>query len=157
MTITTAFASLADLLDRHPEQLTLLAADEITGTRDDGRVERACEDASAEIRGILFARYSAADLAALDPDSAAILRVYAMDIALYRISVSFARTSEILKERYDASVARLTAIAKGAGGLVVLGSGSGSGTDPGVGPISSGGVVIEAPERMFTRERFGRL
>lgn len=149
----SAFATLSDLVARHPEQLTLLAADETTGLRDDARVARACEDASAEIRGILFARYSAAELDRLDADSLAILKVYAMDIALYRVSVSFARTSELLKERYDASIARLTAIAKGTGGLVVTPDG---GTTPDEGRTGDAGpnaVLITSPERLFTRER----
>jgi phage gp36-like protein len=146
------FCTLDDLVERFPEQLALLAADETTGIRDDVRVERACRDASAEIRGILFARYASDDLMRMDEASAEILRVYAIDIVLYRISVAFSRTSETLKERYDASIARLTAIAAGKGGLIILGAGS-VGDDADVGAISPGGVVIDAPERMFTRDR----
>ncbi|MBT9293334.1 gp436 family protein [Prosthecodimorpha staleyi] len=154
MTIATAFATLQDLIDRHPEQLTILAADETTGLRDDIRVVRAIEDAGAEMTGILLARYSAADLDRLDATSEAILRVYCMDIALYRISLSFARTSDALKERYEASIARLKDIAKGAGGLVVLGTGGAApGSEAGDGAATPNGVMISAPERMFTRER----
>ena len=145
------FCTLDDLVERHPEQLALLAAHEETGVRDDIRVERACRDASAEIRGILFARYSSDDLLRVDETSAEILRVYAIDIALYRISVAFSRTSETLKERYDASIARLTAIAAGKGGLTIVGGVGSSGTEDGA--ISPGGVVFDAPERMFTRDR----
>lgn len=145
------FCTLDDLAERYPEQLALLAAHEETGERDDVRVERACRDASAEIRGILFARYSSDDLLKIDEPSAEILRVYSMDIALFRISVAFSRTSDLLRDRYDASIDRLTAIATGKGGLTTIGAAGGD--EPDVGAISPGGVVIEAPERMFTRDR----
>ena len=154
----TPFASLSDLEARHPEQLGLLAADEATGERDDVRVERALSDATAEIRAILYARYTPADLDRLDETSVEILRVFCMDVALYRVSVSFARSSEILKERYEATIARLRDIAKGAGGLVVLGVGGATGDLPGATEGSGGPneVIVVANERLFTRERFGR-
>ena len=59
----TAYATIGDLEARYPHELTLLAADEQTGLRDDVRIGHALTDASIEIRAILNARYSPADLA----------------------------------------------------------------------------------------------
>ncbi len=154
----TAFATLDQLAARHPSELVVLAADETTGERDDARVEAALIDASAEMRGILQARYTPADLDALDAHSRDILAVYAMDVALYRVALSFSRSSDRLKEAYDNAVKRLEAIAAGKGGLTVSsGSTTGSGgTVEDVGEIGANGVVIDAPERIFTRDRFRR-
>lgn len=154
----TSYATLSDLQSRYPNELTLLAANEATGLRDDVRISLALADASSEIRAILQARYSPADLAALDAPSLDLLKIYCMDIALYRISLSFARSNEAIKERYDASIKRLEAIAAGKGALTSTpGSGGGSGTGPDVGSVGQNEVVVVAPERMFTRERLGRV
>lgn len=156
----TPFATLAQLVARHPAELVVLAADEATGLRDDTRIEAALTDASSEMRAILQARYAPGDLDALDPSSIAILAVYAMDMALYRVALSFGRSSERLKEGYDNAVKRLEAIAAGRGGLVVLaapasGAGPAAPADE-IGEIGPNGVVLDAPERIFTRARFGR-
>nr|DAO37969.1 MAG TPA: head to tail adaptor [Caudoviricetes sp.] len=155
----TVYAIIADLEARYPQELTLLAADEQTGLRDDVRIGHALSDASIEIRAILQARYSPADLARLDAGSLQVLNVYCMDIALYRIALSFSRTSDIIKERYDASIKRLEAIAAGKGALVLV---DGSGTPPAGSTDEPGGigqneVVLVAPERMFTRKRLGTI
>jgi phage gp36-like protein len=150
------FAALADLEARYPSELTLLAADENTGLRDDARIGLAIEDATTEIVAILQARYSTADLGNLDATSLGIVKVYCMDIALYRIALAFSRSSETIKERYEASIKRLEAIAAGKGALTIVGSGSGDGSDP-AGSIDQNEVVITAPERMFTRSRLGRI
>lgn len=157
----TAFATLDQIAARHPAELVLLAADETTGFRDDARVEAALADASAEMRGILQARYTPADLDALDDVSREIAAVYCMDIALYRVALSFARSSDRLKEARDNAVKRLEAIASGKGGLTVIGGSTGStGSTPSTvadtQEIGPNGVVIDAPERIFTRERFRR-
>ena len=151
----TVYAALADLQSRYPSELTLLAADEATGLRDDARITLALADASLEIRAILQARYSPADLASLDAGSLELLRVYCMDIALYRISLSFARSNEAIRERYDASIRRLEAIAAGKGALTFTGGGGAGGAD--MGSVGQNEVVLVAPERMLSRERLGRI
>ncbi|MEZ5782075.1 MAG: phage protein Gp36 family protein [Rhizobiaceae bacterium] len=155
----TIYATISDLQARHPKELTLLAADETSGLRDDARVDLALSDASSEIRAILQARYSPADLAALDANSLELLKVYCMDIALYRISLSFSRSNEAVKERYDASIKRLEAIAAGKGALTLTtsGNGGGSGGSPEAGAINQNEVVLVAPDRMFSRNRLGRI
>ncbi|MCC0036544.1 MAG: DUF1320 family protein [Hoeflea sp.] len=150
------FAALGDLEARYPSELTLLAADENTGLRDDGRIDLALDDATTEIIAILQARYSTADLANLDETSLTIVKVYCMDIALYRIALAFSRSSDTIKERYEATIKRLEAIASGKGALSLVGAGSSDSSDP-AGSIDQNEVVITAPERMFTRNRLGRI
>jgi len=150
----TTFATLGDLADRYPQDLTLLAADETTGLRDDGRIERALADASAEVAGILRARYTAADLGRVDADSRGILAVYTMDIALYRVALAFSRQTDAIRERRDQAVRRLEAIAAGRGGLTFDGDPDGG---PAGGAASPQMVLVDAPPRVFTRQRFGGL
>ena len=154
----TAYATIADLAARFPNELALVAADEQTGLRDDMRIGHGLDDASTEIRAILAARYSAADLAALDDGSLAVLKVYCVDIAFYRIALSFSRSSENIKERYDQAIKRLEAIASGKGALTTVTSGAGgSSTEEAAGELGQNEVFVVAPERIFTRERLGRL
>lgn len=150
------FAALGDLEARYPSELTLLAADETTGLRDDARIDLALDDATTEIIAILQARYSTADLANLDATSLTIVKVYCMDIALYRIALAFSRSSDTIKERYEATIKRLEAIASGKGALGLVGSGSSDASDPAA-SIDQNEVVIAAPERMFTRSRLGQI
>ncbi|MFC6447169.1 phage protein Gp36 family protein [Shinella zoogloeoides] len=149
------YATIADLQARHRDQLTLVAADEETGLRDDVRIDAGLVDASTEIRAILAARYSSSDLASLDEDSLAVLRVYCMDIAFYRIALAFSRSSDAIKERYDVAIKRLEAIASGKGALTTTGGGAAGGSA--AGDVGQNEVIVEAPERMFTRERLGRI
>lgn len=151
-----AFATLADLERRYPGELIILAANETTGLRDDVRIEDSLFDASSEMRGILKGRYSAAELERLDADSLAMLRVFAQDIALYRVALSFSRSSERLETGYDNAIKRLQQIADGKAGL----SFDGGDDDPSSPPsaASPNEVLIDAPaERMFSVRRMGRL
>lgn len=153
----TAYATIADLEARFPHELTLIAASEQTGLRDDVRIGHGLSDASIEIRAILAARYSAAELVALDQSSLDVLKVYCVDIAFYRIALAFSRSTENIKERYDQAVKRLEAIAAGKGALTT--SVIASGGEPAIdaGDIGQNEVVVVAPERVFTRERLGRI
>lgn len=152
----TAYATIADLEARYPAELALVAADEQTGLRDDIRIGHGLSDASIEIRAILAARYAPGDLAALDQPSLDVLRVYAMDIAFYRIALSFARSTDAIKERYDQAIKRLEAIAAGKGALTTTLTGSGDGASE-TGDVGQNEVLVVAPERLFTRERLGRI
>jgi phage gp36-like protein len=152
----TVYATIADLEARHRDQLTLIAADEQTGERDDVRIEAGLADASTEIRAILAARYSSADLAALDEDSTSVLRMYCMDIAFYRIALAFTRLTDEIRERADKAIKRLESIAAGKGALTTIGGGAGSGDGDGA-DVGQNEVIVEAPTRVFTRERLGRI
>lgn len=147
----TAFATLAQVIARYPNEATILAADETTRLRDDTRISAALDDGSAEIRGILFSRYTEAELDSLSLASAEILQLYCIDIGLYRVALSFGRSNERIKERYDAAIARLTAIATGKGALTFVGGS----IEPGEGSasVSPNEALVVAPDRVFTRER----
>lgn len=150
----TPYATIADIEARHPAELVLLAADETTGEVDAARVEEAIKGATSDINGILFRRYTAADLTRLDADSLDILKTYAIDISLYRVALSFARSNERIKEGRDAALEALRAIAKGDGGLTFLPPPGNSGPIAGVeGPNSPNEAVVNASPRVFTRDR----
>ncbi len=152
----TPFVTLDEIKARHPRELMVLAADETTRQVDPVRVDAACLDASVEIRGILASRYTPEDLGRVDTEGQALLRLYAIDITLYRVALSFGRSSETIEKRYAAAVKRLQDMATGKGALTVLPA---PGSAPaGEGPVQAGSpneVIIDAPERLFTRRRFG--
>lgn len=149
-----AYATLTDLTERHPQEVILLGADETTGLLDEVRVTRALEDASIEARTILQGRYTRFELDRLDADGRAILAIYVMDIALYRVALSFSRLTDEIRERYLAAIKRLEAIAAGKGALTFEGSGASEG-DVSIGDTSPQTVLVDAPERIFTRARLG--
>ncbi|GLR51269.1 DUF1320 domain-containing protein [Shinella yambaruensis] len=151
----TVYATIAELEARHRDQLTLIAADEQTGVRDDVRITAGLADASIEIRAILAARYAPSELAGLDADSLAVLRIYCMDIAFYRIALAFSRLTDEIRERRDQAIKRLEAIAAGKGALTTI-AGAGAGAGDG-GEVGQNEVIVVAPERVFTRERLGRI
>ncbi len=133
----------------------MLAADERTREIDPVRIEAACLDASVEIRGILASRYTPADLERgrrREPGGAAPLRH--RHRALSRGFV-LQPLHETIEKRYGAAVARLRDMACGKGALTVEPAGTPATADA---PGTSGSpneVVIDAPERLFTRRRFG--
>jgi len=148
----TAFATIQDIEDRYPDDLIILAAHPQTRELDEGRVVACLEDAAAEIRAILQARYSAEELRRLDAEALAILKVYSIDIALYRVALSFSRSTDQIKERYEAAVKRLEAIATGKGGLTF----EGGSVTPGLEGVSAGSpneVLIDVPPRPFGSRR----
>ncbi|RLQ88911.1 phage protein Gp36 family protein [Notoacmeibacter ruber] len=149
----TALVTLADLEERHPAELLTLAADETTGFRDDDRIDAAIADATAQIRGMLKARYSVADLNRLDEESRSTLRIDAIDITLYRVALSFARSSERIEERYKAAIKRLEAIVTGKAALSFAGD-DGETRDADASPAD---IRIDAPERRFTRRTMNGL
>ena len=143
------FVTLADLEARYPAELIKLAADENTGVRDDVRIEAAIGDASVQIRSILRARYSVDELERLDAESRATLKIDAIDIALFRIALSFARSTDRLEENNREAVKRLQAIAAGKAALSFASApGEDETADPDASPNE---VLIDAPQRQFTR------
>jgi len=147
------FATLEDIETRYPAELITLAADEETGIRDDARINAAIDDATAEVRTILAERYSDAELEQASAQSLATLRIYTIDIALYRVALSFSRSNDEINDRYKMAIARLEAIARGKAALVIEGSSAGSE----VGDGSDADTVLVAPPRMFGRDSSGGL
>ncbi|PWV97712.1 phage gp36-like protein [Hoeflea marina] len=153
----TDYATLSDMEARYPRELIVLAADEDTGQRDDARIEAALRDASSEVRGVLKARYGLDELTRLDEDSLGTLRLYTIDIALYRVAIAFSRSSERLEDRYNAAIKRLEAISAGRGGLSFINGEAGGVPAGGASSSSPNQVLIEAPARIFTRDRLRGL
>jgi phage gp36-like protein len=158
------FATQADIDAAYPRELGVLSADERTRQIDSVRVAASLSRASGEVRQILAGRFAPDDLTKLDEDGFAALRGYAIDIALYYVSLSFARTSETIKERYTNAIKRLEAIATGKGGLtfMTLDGVGGALTPPSNNPVASlpahihpNEPVVLAPPRLFGRERSG--
>lgn len=147
------YAALSDLTARYPQEVILLGADEVTGELDEARVTAALADASIEARAILQARYSVAELDRLDADGLSTLRVYVMDIALYRVALSFSRLTDEIRERYQAAIKRLEAIAAGKGALTFEGEAA-AGAEDGV-ETSGGGAVLVSANPFFPRRQGG--
>lgn len=156
--MSVSFANLEDIEGRYPAELIVLAADEQTGVRDDIRVNLGLEDASSEVRTILKGRYTLDDLGRIDEDTSSSLKIYTIDIALYRIALAFSRSNERVEERYKAAIKRLEAIASGRGGLSFVTASSDNGNEVGGGQtVSPNEVIVDAPERLFTRDRMRGL
>lgn len=151
------FATLQDLATRYPAELITLAADEATGIRDDARIEAVLRDVTVEARAILLARYGRQDLDRLDDDARDVLRVYAMAMALYRVALSFSRSSERLEKGYADAVKALQAIAAGKGALGLVTDDANDPPSPGSDGANNGVVLVESAERLFTRQRMRGL
>lgn len=152
------FATLQDLATRYPRELLTLAADESTGERDDVRILAVLGDVSVEIRSILLKRYRRAELENLDDDARNTLRVYAMDMALYRVALSFSRSSERLKDGYDNALKALRGLTAGEGALGIIGGDPTPGpAEDGTATADNGRVLMESNERLFTRNRMRGL
>ncbi|MCC3246143.1 DUF1320 domain-containing protein [Methylocystis sp. WRRC1] len=149
----TPFATIDDVQARYPNEAQLVCADEATRLPDWARFDAALADVSMEIRIILQGRYTRAQIDDLDEESLGALRLFAIDMAMHRVALSFARGSEEMKARYDTAVARLEGIVKGRGGLTFL---SGGGSVDGATPTTSPGeAIVIAPPRQFTRDNMG--
>lgn len=145
------FATTADVQARYPSEAALLCADETTRLPDWDRFDAALSDVSMEVRIILQARYTPAQIDDLDAQSRGALRLFAIDMSMYRVAVSYARSTDELKSRYDIAVARLEGIASGKkGGLTFNSNIDGANTNG-----SPGEAIVVAPERQFTREKMG--
>lgn len=156
--MSASFASSADLQARHPTELAVLAADDATRQVDPARVDAALADVSTEIRAILGSRYTPDELARVDDAGAAVLRLFAIDMALYRVAYP-PRVTEAIRIRYETAVSRLRDMARGVGGLTVGPAAGAGGAGSGAPASGSSGspneVLIDAPRRVFRRDRRG--
>lgn len=143
------FATREDVIERHPQEAARLCADEETRLPDWARLDAALADVSTEIRAILARRYTAAAIDNVDEESAGALRLFAIDMALYRVALAFSRQTDAIKERYDAAVRRIEGIATGRGGLTFLATSSGPVSD--ADGASPNAPLIDAPPRIFSR------
>jgi phage gp36-like protein len=146
------FATKDDVQARYPNDAALLCADETTREPDWARFDAALADVSMEIRIILQARYTSAQLNDLDEESLGALKLFAIDMAMYRVAVTFARTTEELKTRYDIAVARLEGVASGKKGALTFNSSGVGAVDGATATGSPGEAIVVAPQRQFSRD-----
>ena len=107
------YATAEQVTERHGADAVLLLTDrDGDGVADSGAIERALEDASAEIDTYLAAKY---DLPL--SETPAVLTRLAADIAIYRLAVSADRRIDEHRVRYDDAVKLLVRIAKGEASL----------------------------------------
>ena len=151
MALSAPFAVTADVQARFPAEAASLCADEQTRLPDWTRFDAALGDVATEIRSILAKRYSTEDFADIDDDSAALLKLFSIDMAMYRVALSYSRSTEQLKERYEVAVKRLIEMSLGRGSLTFnTPSGVNSlGEGPGTAPNE---VLVIAPKRQFGRD-----
>ena len=152
---TAPYATLADIASRYPRELAVVAADEKTGVRDDIRINAVLGDVTTELRSYLIARYRKDELTRLDDDSRALLRTYAIAMALYRIPMSFSRSAERFQTGYDNALRALQALGAGKAALTFDPDPTALPASPGPGEAVADNttVLLEANERMFTRAR----
>lgn len=132
------YATEQDIIDLHgAELLDLLADTDADGVRDPETVTRAIDDASALIDGYLSGRY-ALPLSQV-PRTLATLCV---DIAIYRMARSPDLLTEDIRQRYEDALKFLRDIAAGKAGL---------GLSEPAPEASSETVLVEGPERLFSR------
>lgn len=148
------FAQTADVQARYPSEAAVLCADEASRQPDWSRFDAALGDASTEIRAILASRYNAQLIAGVDDDALGFLALCAIDIAMYRVALSYSRSTEQIRERYDAIVRRLEGIAKGVGALNPAAAATLGADDPASSPQFV--VMMDAPPN-FGRQRLRDL
>ena len=149
--MSALFATVSDVQARFPDDAALLCANESTRLPDWSRFAAALSDVSMEIQIVLQARYTPARLAELDEESLGALKIFAIDMAMYRVAVAWSRTTEQLKARYDLAIARLEGIASGKKGALTFNGGAGA-VDGVTSNASPGEALIVSNERQFTRE-----
>ena len=136
-----AYATSAQVKERRGADALLLLTDrDGDGAADDGAIERALEDASAEIDTWLAAKY---DLPL--SETPAVLTRLAADIAVYRLAVGADRRIDEHRVRYDDAVALLKRIAKGEASLGLKSPG----------PPSR--AFVSSQPRRFTRDSMAGL
>ncbi len=130
-----------DILEQLDEDtLIQLTDDSDAGVVDDTVIDRAIEDADAEINGYCGARYSIPFLPV--PDR---IRSLSVDIAVYNICSRRQGAPDHRKERYSNAIKFLEKVADG---NVSLGE-----DDPDATPSDSNKPVISSSTRIFTREK----
>lgn len=148
------YATTADVQARYPSEAALLCANETTRAPEWPRFDAALFDVSTEIRIMLRAAYTPSQLDDLDAESLEALKVFAIDMAMYRVALAFSRSTDRLEKGYQLAVDRVKGIASGKYGRLTTVSGAGAVDGESV-SASPGEAIVVAPERQFTRDKMG--
>lgn len=131
-----AYATIQEFKDRIDDQIVLQLTTQDGTTVDDAAIQQALDDAGAVIDGYLER------VSATDRPSPAVLRPYAVDIAVYRLARNRpGQEFESIKAAYEAATKFLSGVA--------------AGRFPGAGTTesSTGGATIHAgPSRVFSSD-----
>lgn len=143
-----AYASEADL-DRvwGRETIDLVTIDAGLGGRDASKIAAALDDASAIVDSYCGRRYPVP--LALSEAGVRLVTGYVCDIAVGRLATTAGRITEVIKSRSDAAHTWLRDIAAARADLPVIAS---TANGPAAPPISPNEVILDAPERVFTRD-----
>lgn len=128
-----------DILEQLPEEsLTQLTDDEGIGSVNDTRVDAAIEDAEGEADGYLAVRYTTP----LSPVPA-IIKKFAVDIAVYNLFARRDVVPEMREKRYDNAIKFLSNVSKG---VVLLGDDAPAETGTG------NTIEFKNQDRVFSRD-----
>lgn len=150
-----AYATQADILTAYGPDALYMADRDGDGAIDADAVTRNLETASSEIDSYIGVRY---DLPlAIVPD---LVRQFAVDIALYRISSTADVMTEEIRKRYDDAIKALMRISEGKA-ILIFPEDPNAPVDPDAEPseLSSGPkpIAVGGPERIFSREKMEGL
>ena len=135
-----AYATQQDIIDRYSlDELLILTDRDRDDQPDTAVVDRALDDATAEIDTYLSARYQMPL-----PTVPDVLLRLCVDIAIYRLSTDRAGGTEERRKRYEDATRLLVRISTGEVSL-------GLPTPP---KSSNGAVLVAGPGRQFKRGRF---
>lgn len=145
------YATRQDLLDRESEDLIYSVFDrDRDEVLDETAMDRCIADASAEMDGYIGQRYTLPL-----PTAPAWAMQICGDIAIYRGARAADALTNELRQRYEDAIAFLRNVAKGAAGLGLAPVDEPQTGD--TGEVKGGEILVQASERMFTRERMRRL
>ena len=130
-----AYATVDDAIRQHGERMIRDVSDhDRDGAIDVPTVEQALEDSSSEIDSYLAIRYPTPL-----PAVPTVVRLYTVEMAVYRMANTGAGYSEDLRKRYEDAVAFLKSIAAGKAdlaGIAEKGDGAGGGQEAEDGSIT---------------------
>ncbi|KFB93026.1 gp36 family Mu-like phage protein [Trabulsiella guamensis ATCC 49490] len=133
-----------DLLATDAERVWNMALDKETQQLDEAKIQRATDDADAEINSFLAKRYR---LPLELPSLPSPLRRAAVSIAFYWLSERDNQITDEIQKRYDEALRTLREIANGTRDL-------GLSSDTPVGETDNGRLIIVSDNRrLFTRNR----
>lgn len=142
------YASAVDIAEIYgAEALARLTDTDGDGASESAIVLRALSYADAQINSYIGVRY-----ALPLPSTPELVRMLAIDLAIYRLAQDHARLTDEIARRYDDAVRQLSALAGGKAVLPIATSGGAETAAP-----SDMTVVVEAPERLFDRGALRRL
>lgn len=143
------YASEQDLVDAYGADRILMLAMAANGTRDEAKITRCLDGASAVIDGYLSLRYTL-PLSVAPP----LLKDACVVIAAYRLASDPAALSEDMRKRYEDAIAFLKDVARGFAGIGVATTAQQQAANAAATPSPFAGpqvVVEESVPRMFSR------